>query len=126
MTLSEIVVRHQVQYQAGEKQENKHLHFLVDTPNCYEDSNDSQKIVQVDIIDILYDNEVSNLVYMRDITNYVKKEPDIIELNESVKEHFDQEMVTTTLLNSPATYTKAISDKVRNEIGNRSSSNVLI
>lgn len=122
MTLSEIVVRHQVQYQAGEKQENTHLHFQVDTPNRYEDSNDSQKIVQVDIIDILYDNEVSNLVYMRDITNYVKKDPDIIELNESAKEHFDQEMVTTTLLNSPATYTKAISDKVRNEIGNRSSS----
>ena len=63
---------------------------------------------------------------MRDITNYVKKDPDIIELNESVKEHFDQEMVTTTLLNSPAIITKAISDKVRNEIGNRSSSNVLI
>ena len=98
MTLSEIVVRHQVQCQTGEKQDNTHLHFLVDTPNRYEDSNDSQKIVQVDIIDILYDNEVSNLVYMRDITNYVKKDPDIIELNESAKEHFDQEMVTTTLL----------------------------
>ena len=82
--------------------------------------------MQVDFIDILYDNEVSNLVYMRDITSYIKKEPDIIELNDKIKDNFDPEMVTTTLLNSPATYTLAISDRVRNEIGNRSSSNVLI
>lgn len=126
MNLSEIVVRHQVQQQAGDKQDNTHLHFLVDTPNRYEDSNDSQKIVQVDIIDILYDNEVSNLVYMRDITSYVKKDPDTIELNENVKDNLDPEMVTNTLLNSPAAYTLAISDKVRNEIGSRSSSNILI
>ena len=63
---------------------------------------------------------------MRDITSYVKKDPDTIELNENVKDNFDPEMVTNTLLNSPAAYTLAISDKVRNEIGSRSSSNVLI
>ena len=74
----------------------------------------------------MYDNEVSNLVYMRDITSYVKKDTDNIELLENEKDNFDPEMITTTLLNSPAAYTLAISDKVRKEIGDRSSSNVLI
>ena len=48
---------------------------MVDTPNNYESAEDAQKIVEMNIIDILYDNKVSNLVYMRDITSYVKQNP---------------------------------------------------
>ena len=43
----------------------------MDTPNRYEDPEDSQKIVQVKIIDIMFDNKLSSLVYMRDITSYI-------------------------------------------------------
>lgn len=54
------------------------LHFIVDKPNRYETSEDAQKIVEMKIIDILYDNKLSNLVYMRDITNYIKQKPAVI------------------------------------------------
>ena len=72
MTLSEIVARHQEQSRTGKKISNKKLQFLVDTPNRYENSEDAKKIVEINIIDILYNNKVSNLVYMRDITSYLK------------------------------------------------------
>ena len=51
------------------------LQYVVDTPNTYECAEDAQKIVEINIIDILYENKVSNLVYMRDITSYVKQNP---------------------------------------------------
>ena len=51
------------------------LHFIVDKPNRYENAEDAQKIVEMNIIDILYDNKLSNLVYMRDITNYIRQKP---------------------------------------------------
>ena len=54
------------------------LHFIVDKPNRYETAEDAQKIVEMKIIDILYDNKLSNLVYMRDITNYIKQKPAVI------------------------------------------------
>ena len=78
MTLSEIVVRHNVQSRAEEHFSNKNLHFLVETPNKYENAEDAQKIVEINIIDILYDNKVSNLIYMRDITNYFKQNLEVI------------------------------------------------
>ena len=72
MSLSDIVVRHHVQSKIDKQAQNINLNFIVDTPNCYENAEDTQKIVEINIIDILYDNKVRNLVYMRDITNYVK------------------------------------------------------
>ena len=54
------------------------MHYRVDTPNRYEISEDAQKVVEIKIIDILYNNKVSKLVYMRDITGYVYQNPEII------------------------------------------------
>ena len=114
MTLSEIVVRHHMQSKTDKQQVSsnmKNLHFLVDTPNHYESSEDAQKIVEMNIIDILYDNQISNLVYMRDITNYVKQTPEADD-----DEAVDVEQVTSSLLKSPNAYIKALTDKVNNEI----------
>ena len=72
--------------------------FVVDTPNNYESAEDAQKIVEMNIIDILYDNKVSILVYMRDITSYVKQNPLIIAQKEAEDEDLDEEKVTRALL----------------------------
>ena len=66
------------------------------------------------IIDILYDNKVSNLVYMRDITSYVKQSPKLIK--EAEDEELDVEKVTSALLKSPTTYFKNLSLKLNSEI----------
>ena len=68
------------------------------------------------IIDILYDNKVSNLVYMRDITSYVKKNPEIIIQKKVEDEDLDVEIVSKALLKSPTTYFKYLTEKVNNEI----------
>ena len=78
MTLSDIVVRNHVQSINDKDFSNKNLHFLVDTPNQYERAEDAQKIVEINMIDILYDNKVSSLIYMRDITSYFRQKPEII------------------------------------------------
>ena len=72
--------------------------FVVDTPNNYESAEDAQKIVEMNIIDILYDNKVSILVYMRDITSYVKQNPLIIAQKEAEDEDLDEEKITRALL----------------------------
>ena len=65
---------------------------------------------------------------MRDITSYVQKDLGIHELEKYQKERLElnPELVTNTFLESPAIYTKAIFEKVINEIGNKSYCNVLI
>ena len=93
------------------------LQFVVDTPNNYESAEDAQKIVEMNIIDILYDNKVSNLVYMRDITSYVKQNPLLIAQKEAEDEDLDVEKVTRVLLKSPTIYFKNLAQKVNNEIG---------
>ena len=66
------------------------------------------------IIDILYDNKVSNLVYMRDITSYVKQNHTLIK--EAEEEELDADKVTRVLLKSPTTYFKNLSLKLHSEI----------
>ena len=112
MTLSDIVVRHQVQQQTDNQSSNKNLRFFADAPNRYEDSDDAQKIVEVKIIDILYDSKVCKLVYMRNITNYVKQNPELIKEKERAGVVLDPELVTNTLLMAPVKSTKALADKI--------------
>ena len=46
--------------------------YIVTPPNRYEcNDGTEERVVQTKILDILYDNEVCNLVYMRDITDLV-------------------------------------------------------
>ena len=54
------------------------MRYLVDTPNRYENKEEALKVVEIKIIDILYNNKLSNLVYMWDITGYINQNPDII------------------------------------------------
>ena len=65
---------------------------------------------------------------MQDITSYVQKDPSISDSKKNSQESLalDPELVTTSFLESPAIYTKAIFDTVINEIGNKSYYNVLI
>ena len=93
------------------------MHYSVDTPNKYEISEDAQKVVEIKIIDILYNNKVSQLVYMRDITVYVNQNPEIItEKKEEDDEDLDAKAVTRSLLKSPITYIKALTEEVNNDI----------
>ena len=78
MSLNEIVARHHEQFKNDKKESNVKLHFIVDKPNRYETAEDAQKIVEMNIIDILYNNKLSNLVYMRDITNYINQTSAVI------------------------------------------------
>ena len=71
----------------------------------------------MNIIDILYDNKVSNLVYMRDITSYVKQNSLLIAQKEAEDDDLDEEKVTRALLKSPTIYFKNLAQKVNNEIG---------
>ena len=93
------------------------MHYRVDTPNRYEISEDAQKVVEIKIIDILYNNKVSQLVYMRDITGYVNQNPEIItEKKEEDDEDLDAKAVTRSLLKSPMTYINALSEEVSDEV----------
>ena len=47
---------------------------MVDSPNRYEFSQDSKKIVQINILEIIFDNKICNLIYIHDITKFFKKE----------------------------------------------------
>lgn len=47
---------------------------MIDSPNRYEISEDSQKIVQINILDVIFDNKICNLIYIHDITKFFKKE----------------------------------------------------
>ena len=116
LTLNEIIVRRHVQLSADRHFSNKNQHFLVDTPNQYENAEDAKKIVEINIIDILFDNKVSNLVYMRDITSYVNQNPDMVAQKQVEDEDLDVGQVTRSLLKSPTTYIKALSDKVNSEV----------
>ena len=98
MSLSEIIVRHQLQSEIDKQASDMNQQFVVDTPNNYESAEDAQKIVEMNIIDILYDNKVSILVYMRDITSYVKQNPLIIAQKEAEDEDLDEEKITRALL----------------------------
>ena len=74
MSLSEVIVRHRIKKQEEEKEGDKGYCFVVNQPNKYEPEADSQKIVQVHILDIIFDNKICNLTYMHDITQIVKNE----------------------------------------------------
>ena len=67
MSLSEVIVRHCIKKQE-EKDGDTGYCFVVDQPNKYEPLADSQKIVQVHILDIIFNNKLCNLTYMHDIT----------------------------------------------------------
>ena len=43
----------------------------------------------MNIIDILYDNKLSNLVYMRDITSYINQKSEAIPRNQVQDEGLD-------------------------------------
>ena len=47
---------------------------MIDSPNRYEISEDSLKIVQINILDVIFDNKICNLIYIHDITKFFKKE----------------------------------------------------
>ena len=92
---------------------------MIDSPNRYEISEDSQKIVQINILDVIFDNKICNLIYIHDITKFFKKENinaaaialDNPEHDETSFVHFtklqpsshdiDRELEKTDLLNYP-------------------------
>lgn len=52
--------------QVGERRSH---YFKVKSPNVYEEAETATKTVVISVLEVLYDNELCALVYMRDITN---------------------------------------------------------
>lgn len=90
ISLSEIVARHQVRKQLATdrddllSQQSSTLagYFTIKASNAYTssegnstDDDDQMRTVQIKIIDVLYNNKLCNLVYMRDTTSLFKREP---------------------------------------------------
>ena len=46
-------------------------YFSVKGANKYEESGTASKIVEIKLIEIVYKNELCNLIYMRDVTKMV-------------------------------------------------------
>ena len=71
MSLGDIIGRHTFkQKEEGKDTNSKSQAFLIDTPNRYEVSQDSKKVVQINILEIIFDNKICNLIYIHDITNF--------------------------------------------------------
>ena len=51
------------------KHDNQKRTFEVEQPNPY--STEERKVVQIQVLDVLYNNEVCNLIYMQDVTKLV-------------------------------------------------------
>ena len=43
--------------------------YKVKNPNPYCDDKESQKVMQIKILEILYNEEICNLIYMQDISS---------------------------------------------------------
>ena len=61
--------------------------FEVKSANRYEDAQDSKKVVQISILDVVFDNKVSDLIYMRDVTHLVKKPDAVVTSSPELSEH---------------------------------------
>ena len=79
VSLAEIIKRHEVQSN-NEKMASrkKSIKFTVTPPNRYlsndEDSLGGERIMQIKILDVLYNQNICNLVYLQDITSVVLEE----------------------------------------------------
>lgn len=69
--------------------------FEVQEPNSYEHEGDKKKIVQIKILDILFDDQVCSLLYMQDLTKF--------------KEDTDRDKRTENLMKA----SHVISDKIK-------------
>ena len=49
--------------------ERRSQYFKVKSPNAYEEAETAHKTVMITVLEVLYDNKLCALVYMRDITN---------------------------------------------------------
>ena len=69
-SLTDIVLKHQSQRREGSITKSTAGQFIVSMPNMYEerDSMNSQRMVQVKVLDTLYRDQMCHLVYMQDIT----------------------------------------------------------
>ncbi len=56
----------------SKERKSQTYYFTVNKPNKYEADGDSQKLVQLKILDILFKRKICNLVYIRDVTRLNK------------------------------------------------------
>ena len=79
VSLAEIIKRHEVQSNSEKMaSRKKSTKFTVTPPNRYlsndEDSLGGERIMQIKILDVLYNQNICNLVYLQDITSVVLEE----------------------------------------------------
>ena len=100
MNLRDILVNNSIK-KADEthSSKRKNLQFVVDSPNEYEDSNEQHKVVSLSILDVVYDNKVCHLVYMRDVTSFIKKP--LCSMNSEADKTSEIEEVTRSLISTP-------------------------
>lgn len=111
MSLFEILAMHSAEAKSGSglttgsAEQRRNMFFRVmKSPNRYEQQveDSQQKIVMISILEVVYNNIVSQLVYMRDITQFISKPP-VDKIEEEAKEQNSSasDIVCKALLDEP-------------------------
>lgn len=78
LSLNEVIARQSIERKShkatGAAGESLTRCYLVQSPNRYEASENAMKVVQVNVLDIFFDEQICSLTYIHDITHLFQKE----------------------------------------------------